>query len=335
LKRVLLTGGLGYIGSHTAVALADAGLNVALFDNLSNSKRDVLDRLETITGIRFPLIEGDVRDTALLEEALQTQQIDAVVHFAGLKAVGESVEAPLSYYENNVVGTVSLLRAMTTAGLTSLVFSSSATVYGDPDYVPIDECHPRSATNPYGQTKLHIEDMLQDLVHSDPRWRIACLRYFNPVGGHESGLIGDDPTGIPNNLMPYVARVAGGSLPLLKVFGDDYDTPDGTGVRDYIHVMDLADGHRAAIEFLETEAGWHAFNLGTGEGYSVLDMIRAFEAASGQYISYEISPRRPGDIAQCYADPKKAEQLLNWRAQRGVEAMCTSAWLFQKTHTDH
>lgn len=330
MKRVLLTGGLGYIGSHTAVALANAGFNVALFDNLSNSKRDVLDRLETITGIRFPFIEGDVRDTALLEETLQTHQIDAVVHFAGLKAVGESVEAPLSYYENNVVGTVSLLRAMTTVGLTSLVFSSSATVYGDPDYVPIDESHPRSATNPYGQTKLHIEDILRDLAQSDPRWRIACLRYFNPVGGHESGLIGDDPTGIPNNLMPYVARVANGSLPLLKVFGDDYDTPDGTGVRDYIHVMDLAEGHRAALEFLETETGWHAFNLGTGEGYSVLDMIRAFEAASGQHIPYQISPRRPGDIAQCYADPKKAEQVLNWRAMRGVEAMCASAWLFQK-----
>ena len=330
MTRIFLTGGLGYIGSHTAISLADAGFEVVIFDNLSNSKREVLDQLETITGICFPFIEGDLRDTALLEDTLKAHQIDAVIHFAGLKAVGESIHSPLSYYENNVGGTVSLLRAMLTVNITSLTFSSSATVYGYPKYVPIDEKHPRSATNPYGQTKLLIEDILRDLARSDPRWRIVCLRYFNPIGGHKSGLIGDNPTGIPNNLMPYIARVAGGSFPYLQVFGDDYQTHDGTGVRDYIHVMDLAEGHRAALNFLETEAGWHAFNLGTGEGYSVLEMVRAFESASGQRIPYKISPRRPGDVAMCYADTQKAESALNWRVKQDLEAMCASAWLFQQ-----
>lgn len=263
MTRVLLTGGLGYIGSHTAVVLAEAGFEVVLYDNFSNSKRSVLDRLQSITGVRFPFVEGDVRDTALLEKILRAHRIDAVIHFAGRKAVGESVEQPPDYYDNNVVGALSLARAMQSVGVSALVFSSSATVYGDPQYLPIDEEHPTAATNPYGRTKLHIEEMLVDLANSDSTWRVACLRYFNPVGAHESGLIGEDPNGIPNNLMPYIARVAIGSLPVLNVYGDDYDTPDGTGVRDYIHVMDLADGHRAALQLLEGKSGWHAFNLGT------------------------------------------------------------------------
>ena len=329
MKRVLLTGGLGYIGSHTAIALSGVGFNVILFDNLSNSKRDVLDRLETITGTRFPFIEGDVRDTALLEETFRAHQIDTVVHFAGLKAVGESVEQPLAYYENNVVGTVSLARAMQSVGIHTLVFSSSATVYGDPQVLPIDEKHPTAATNPYGRTKLHIEEMLEDLATPDPNWRIAYLRYFNPVGAHESGLIGEDPNGIPNNLMPYIAQVAAGALPVLNVYGDDYGTPDGTGVRDYIHVMDLAEGHRAALQFLEAESGWHAFNLGTGVGFSVLDMVRAFEVASGARVPYQVVSRRPGDVAACYANPAKAEAQLRWRTTRGVEDMCASAWAFR------
>ena len=329
MKRVLLTGGLGYIGSHAAVVLAESGFDVVLYDNLSNSKRSVLDRLETITGVRFPFVEGDVRDTALLEETLRAHQIEAVIHFAGLKAVGESVEQPLAYYDNNVVGALSLARAMQNVGIHTLVFSSSATVYGDPQVLPIDEAHPTSATNPYGRTKLQIEEMLLDLATSDPNWRIACLRYFNPVGAHESGIIGEDPNGIPNNLMPYIARVAAGSLPVLNVYGDDYDTPDGTGVRDYIHVMDLADGHRAALEFLEAESGWHAFNLGTGVGFSVLDMVRAFEVASGARVPYQVVGRRSGDVAACYANPAKAEAQLRWRTTRGVEDMCASAWAFR------
>ena len=329
MKRVLLTGGLGYIGSHTAVVLAEAGFEVVLYYNLSNSKRSVLDLLESITGVQFPFIEGDVRDAALLEETLRAHQIEAVIHFAGLKAVGESVEQPLAYYENNVVGTVSLARAMQSVGIRTLVFSSSATVYGDPQYLPIDEAHPTAATNPYGRTKLHIEEMLLDLATSDPNWRIACLRYFNPVGSHESGLNGEDPNGIPNNLMPYIARVAAGSLPVLNVYGDDYDTPDGTGVRDYIHVMDLAEGHRAALQFLEAESGWHAFNLGTGVGFSVLDMVRAFEGVSGVRVPYQVVGRRSGDVAACYANPAKAEAQLRWRTTRGVEDMCASAWAFR------
>ena len=328
MTRVLLTGGLGYIGSHTAVVLAEAGFEVVLYDNFSNSKRSVLDRLQSITGVRFPFVEGDVRDTALLEKILRAHRIDAVLHFAGRKAIGESVEQPLDYYDNNVVGTLSLARAMQSVGVSALVFSSSATVYGDPQYLPIDEEHPTAATNPYGRTKLHIEEMLVDLANSDSTWRIACLRYFNPVGAHKSGLIGEDPNGIPNNLMPYIARVATGSLPVLNVYGDDYDTPDGTGVRDYIHVMDLADGHRAALQFLDGESGWHAFNLGTGVGLSVLDMVRAFEVASGARVPYQVVSRRPGDVAACYANPAKAAAQLRWRTTRGVEDMCASAWAF-------
>jgi UDP-glucose 4-epimerase len=329
MSRVLLTGGMGYIGSHTAVVLSEAGHEVVLYDNLCNSKISVLDRLETITGKRFSFIEGDVRDAAKLEETLKEHCIGAVIHFAGLKAVGESVEKPIEYYDNNIVGAVSLLKAMRAADVKTLVFSSSATVYGDPQYLPLDESHSTSATNPYGRSKLHIEEMLADVAKSDASWSIGCLRYFNPVGAHESGLIGEDPNDIPNNLMPYIAQVASGKLPKLNVFGNDYDTPDGTGVRDYIHVMDLADGHGAALRFLESHTGWHAINLGTGTGYSVLEMVTAFESASQQTVPYVIAPRREGDIASCYAKADKAKEQLGWNAKRTLEDMCESTWKFQ------
>lgn len=329
LKRVLLTGGLGYIGSHTTLVLAEAGYEVVLYDNLSNSKRSVLDRLEIITKTRLPFVKGDVRDTILLQETLRSYRIDVVIHFAGLKAVGESVERPLAYYENNVAGTVSLVSAMRSVGLETLIFSSSATVYGDPVYVPIDESHPTLATNPYGRTKLHIEEMLADLVQSNDNWAIACLRYFNPVGAHKSALIGEDPNGIPNNLLPYVVQVADGSFPILNIYGDDYDTPDGTGIRDYIHVMDLAEGHRAALQFLHNKKGWYTFNLGAGKGFSVLDIVRAFEAVSGRRVPYRIVSRRSGDVAQCLADPAKAEALLDWCCVRDLDEICGSAWAFQ------
>jgi UDP-glucose 4-epimerase len=329
MSRVLLTGGMGYIGSHTAVVLSEAGHEVVLYDNLCNSKISVLDRLETITGKRFSFIEGDVRDAAKLEETLKEHCIGAVIHFAGLKAVGESVEKPIEYYDNNIVGAVSLLKAMRAADVKTLVFSSSATVYGDPQYLPLDESHSTSATNPYGRSKLHIEEMLADVAKSDASWSIGCLRYFNPVGAHESGLIGEDPNDIPNNLMPYIAQVASGKLPKLNVFGNDYDTPDGTGVRDYIHVMDLADGHGAALRFLESHTGWHAINLGTGTGYSVLEMVTAFESASQQTVPYVIAPRREGDIASCYAKADKAKEQLGWQAKRTLEDMCESTWKFQ------
>jgi UDP-glucose 4-epimerase len=331
MSTVLLTGGMGYIGSHTAVVLSEAGHEVVLYDNLCNSKASVLDRLETITGKCFSFIEGDVRDTALLEQTIKAHGIDAVIHFAGLKAVGESVEKPIEYYDNNIGGTISLLKAMRAAEVKTLVFSSSATVYGDPQYLPLDEEHPTSATNPYGRSKLHIEEMLADVAKSDASWRIACLRYFNPVGAHDSGLIGEDPNDIPNNLMPYIAQVASGKLPKLNVFGNDYDTPDGTGVRDYIHVMDLAEGHSAALGFLESHTGWHAINLGTGTGYSVLEMVKAFESASQQPLPYAIGPRRAGDIAACYAKADKAKQKLGWQATRTLEDMCESTWKFQNS----
>jgi UDP-glucose 4-epimerase len=329
MSRVLLTGGMGYIGSHTAVVLTEAGHEVVLYDNLCNSKASVLDRLETIIGKRLTFIEGDVRDTDKLEGALKAHKIDAVIHFAGLKAVGESVEKPIDYYDNNVTGTISLLKAMRAADVKTLVFSSSATVYGDPQYLPLDEAHPTSATNPYGRSKLQIEEILADVAKSDTSWRIACLRYFNPVGAHDSGLIGEDPNDIPNNLMPYIAHVASGKLPELNVFGDDYDTKDGTGVRDYIHVMDLAEGHNAALGFLAQETGWHAINLGTGTGYSVLEMVKAFEAASKQAVPYQVTARRAGDIASCYAKADKAKQKLGWQAIRTLEDMCASTWQFQ------
>ena len=324
--RVLLTGGMGFIGSHTAVVLLQAGYHVVLFDNLVNSDRKVLDAIAQIVGRAPVFVHGDVRDTALLAHTLQTEAIDAVIHFAGLKAVGESVEKPIEYYANNVQGAISLLQAMQQAGVYSLVFSSSATVYGDPQYLPIDEAHPLSATNPYGRSKLQVEEILADVVRSDARWHIVCLRYFNPVGAHESGLIGENPSGVPNNLMPYVARVAAGELSQLNVFGNDYPTPDGTGVRDYIHVMDLAEGHQKALEYLPDHAGWQAINLGTGQGNSVLEMVMAFEEASGHPVKYCIAPRRAGDIATCYAQVDKAAQLLNWKAKRGLQEMCDAAW---------
>ena len=328
--KILLTGGTGYIGSHTATVLAEAGHQVVLYDNLSNSSADVVDRLEEITGQRMPFVKGDVRDVALMTDTLKAHAIDSVIHFAGLKAVGESVEKPIEYYGNNVQGTINLLEAMRDARVKTLVFSSSATVYGEPQYLPLDEAHPTSATNPYGRSKLQIEEILADVAISDPEWRITCLRYFNPVGAHDSGLIGEDPNDIPNNLMPFVAQVAVGKLPRLNVFGDDYPTPDGTGVRDYIHVMDLAEGHLAALEYLRSATGWHAINLGTGQGYSVLDMVKAFERSCGREVPYAITGRRPGDIATCYALPEKARKTLGWQARRGLEEMCDSTWNFQQ-----
>jgi len=324
----MLTGGMGYIGSHTATVLTEAGYEIVLYDNLSNSKSTVLDRLESITGKRLIFIEGDVRDTSKLEQILTDHRINVVIHFAGLKAVGESVEKPIDYYENNVTGTVSLLRAMYTANIKNIVFSSSATVYGNPQYLPLDEQHPTSATNPYGRSKLQIEEVLADLSKSDPGWSIVCLRYFNPVGAHDSGLIGEDPNDIPNNLMPYIAQVASGKLPHLNIFGDDYNTKDGTGVRDYIHVMDLAEGHKSALDFLNNHTGWHAINLGTGTGYSVLEMVQAFEQVSGKNIPYKITNRRAGDIAACFAKVDNSNQQLDWRAKRDQDEMCRSTWCF-------
>lgn len=331
-KRVLLTGGAGYIGSHSCIAFHEAGYEVSLLDNLCNSSPVVLDRLETILGARPTLHEVDIRDEAGVTRVLREFKPDAVVHFAGLKAVGESVEQPLRYYDNNVSGTLSLLRAMEAADIRALVFSSSATVYGDPASVPIREDFPRSATNPYGRSKLIIEDMLLDLAAGPEDWKIAMLRYFNPVGAHSSGLIGEDPAGIPNNLMPFIAQVAVGRRERLSVFGGDYPTRDGTGVRDYIHVVDLADGHVSALACLDGRAGGAAplvVNLGTGQGYSVLELLRAFEEASGREVPYAIVERRPGDIAECYADPGIARDTLGWEARYGVEAMCVDAWRWQ------
>ena len=329
MDTVLVTGGAGYIGSHTVLLLLEAGRRVLVLDNLSNSSREALERVAAITGKRAEFVEGDIRDTALLDRLFQEHEIGSVIHFAGLKAVGESVAQPLRYYDCNVTGSLRLLEAMDGAGVRNLVFSSSATVYGDPASVPIREDFPLSATNPYGATKLHIEDMLRDLHRADPRWSVALLRYFNPVGAHESGRIGEDPNGEPNNLMPYVAQVAVGKREQLRVFGDDYDTPDGTGVRDYIHVMDLAEGHLAALDALARDGGLITTNLGTGRGYSVLDMVRAFAAASGREVRYQIAERRPGDVASCYADPAHAKQVLGWEAKRGIDTMCADHWRWQ------
>lgn len=329
--NILITGGTGYIGSHTAVVLSQLGHNVVLLDNLSNSSEHVLDRLFQISGKRLPLVKGDIRDTSLVKDSLSSYDINVVFHFAGLKAVGESVSKPLSYYANNVQGTLSLLEAMQASTIKKLVFSSSATVYGHPQYLPLDEIHPTSATNPYGRTKLQIEEILHDLAASDPEWRIACLRYFNPVGAHESGLIGESPSSIPNNLMPYIAQVAAGERGELNIFGDDYPTPDGTGIRDYIHVMDLAEGHVASLGFLNKTTGWHAINLGTGKGYSVLEMVRAFEAASGCKVPYRVASRRAGDVAECYAKPEKASEVLRWTVKRSLDDMCASTWKFQNS----
>jgi UDP-glucose 4-epimerase len=326
---ILVTGGTGYIGSHTCVALAQAGHDIVIVDNLGNSRESVIDRLQTLCGKRPQFIRGDIRDAALLDRIFADHPIRAVIHFAGLKAVGESVEKPLEYYDNNVRGTLELLAAMRRAGVRTLVFSSSATVYGDPASVPIREDFPCSATNPYGRSKLIIEDILADLYHAEPDWRIARLRYFNPVGAHESGLIGEDPQGIPNNLMPYIAQVAIGQRAHLKVFGNDYPTPDGTGIRDYLHVVDLAHGHVAALNYLNEKGGLLTVNLGTGQGYSVLEMAKAFEQASGRPVPCRFAPRRPGDIAQCWADPALAKELFGWNTTRGLETMCADAWRWQ------
>ena len=325
---ILVTGGAGYIGSHTCVELLNSGQEVVVFDNFSNSHPESLKRVEAITGRKIQLVEGDIRDQAALEEALRRFGCTSVIHFAGLKAVGESVEKPLEYYDNNVIGTHRLLQAMGNCGVKTLVFSSSATVYGEPQRLPLTEDHPLSATNPYGRSKLIIEDMLRDLYRSDPSWQIGILRYFNPVGAHASGLIGEDPQGIPNNLMPFVAQVAVGRREQLKVWGCDYPTPDGTGVRDYIHVVDLAIGHLKALARLR-EPQCFEVNLGTGTGYSVLDVVKAFEQASGRPVPYELAPRRAGDVASCYADPAFAAELLGWRAERGIDAMCVDAWRWQ------
>ena len=328
--NILLTGGTGYIGSHTAVVLAAANHNVVLYDNLSNSSKLVVDKLKKIIGKQLEFVEGDVRDTQLLSQTLMRYQIDAVIHFVGLKAVGESVEKPLDYYDNNVNGTICLLKAMRETQIKTLIFSSSATVYGNPQYLPIDELHPTNAVNPYGRTKLQIEEILKDVAEADDSWRIASLRYFNPIGAHESGLICDDPNGIPNNLMPYIAQVAVGRLPYLNIFGDDYDTHDGTGVRDYIHVMDLAEGHVAALGYCKSKgASFIVFNLGTGQGYSVFDVVNAFKVASGKDVPYKITSRRAGDVAACYADVGKAWRELRWKACRGIDEMCASVWGFQ------
>jgi len=325
---ILVTGGAGYIGSHTCVELLNSGQDVVVFDNFCNSHPESIRRVEKITGKKVAVVKGDIRDQAAVEAALRQYDCQSVIHFAGLKAVGESVEKPLEYYDNNVIGTHRLLQAMGNCGVKTLVFSSSATVYGDPQRLPLTEDHPLSATNPYGRTKLVIEDMLRDFFRAAPDWRIGILRYFNPVGAHESGLIGEDPQGIPNNLMPFVAQVAVGRRERLNVWGADYPTPDGTGVRDYIHVVDLAIGHLKALACL-TEPQCFAVNLGTGIGYSVLDVVKAFEKASARSIPYELAPRRSGDVAACYAAPDFATELLNWRAERDIETMCVDAWRWQ------
>ena len=333
MSRVLVTGGAGYIGSHTCIELMAAGHQVVVVDNLCNSKRESLTRVERIAGQTLQaFVQADVRDRVAMRAVFAAHDIDAVIHFAGLKAVGESVAKPLEYYDNNVSGTVALCEVMAEAGVKALAFSSSATVYGDPASVPIREDFPTGPTNPYGRSKWMVEYLLQDLVVADPSWRIALLRYFNPVGAHESGLIGEDPNGLPNNLMPFVSQVAVGKLAELRVFGGDWPTPDGTGVRDYIHVLDLAQGHVRAIDYLAEHAGLLTVNLGTGRGYSVLEVVRAFEQASGRAVPYRIVDRRPGDIAQCYADPAHANRLLGWVARRDLAQMCADAWNWQRSN---
>ncbi|MBT9552139.1 MAG: UDP-glucose 4-epimerase GalE [Hydrogenophaga sp.] len=327
--NVLLTGGCGYIGSHVAVVLMSAGHEVVIVDNLTNSRRDVVDKIAEIGGRPPSFYQGDVGDVEFIRDVIRRHRIDSVIHLAGFKSVGESVQLPLKYYQNNVCGALGLLQAMEAESVSNLVFSSSATIYGNPQYLPVDEAHPQHVINAYGRSKLHIEEMLRDVCISRPSLGAICLRYFNPVGAHHSGLIGDHPRGIPNNLMPYVVQVASGEREFLNVFGGDYPTPDGTGVRDYIHVMDLAEGHVAALNHLSLSTGWHAFNLGTGKGYSVLEMIRAFEGGSGRAVPYKITARREGDVACAYADIQAATLGLNWKAKRTLEDMCSSAWFFQ------
>ncbi|MCI8863432.1 MAG: UDP-glucose 4-epimerase GalE [Lachnospiraceae bacterium] len=327
---ILVTGGAGFIGSHTCVELLEAGYEVVVVDNLYNASRKSMDRIEQITGKKPTFYEADILDREALNKIFEKEQIDSVIHFAGLKAVGESVAKPIEYYYNNIAGTLVLCDVMRKHNVKNIVFSSSATVYGDPAFIPItEECPKGKITNPYGQTKGMLEQVLEDIHVSDPEWNVILLRYFNPIGAHKSGLIGEDPKGIPNNLVPYVAQVAIGKLECLGVFGDDYDTPDGTGVRDYIHVVDLAKGHVAAIKKLEEKKGVLIYNLGTGKGYSVLDVVHAFEKACGKKIPYAVKPRRPGDIATCYADPAKAKAELGWEAENGIEEMCADSWKWQ------
>jgi len=328
--NILLTGGTGYIGSHAAIALKEAGHNIVIQDNFSNSSPLVLNRLALILGEEVPFIEGDIRNTNLVKAILQEFSVDAVMHFAGLKSVGESVLEPLKYYENNVLGSLSLLRAMKESNVKKIVFSSSATVYGIPRYLPINEAHPLKPVNPYGRTKLQVEQILEDEAECDALLKVVNLRYFNPVGAHKSGLIGEEPRGMPNNLMPFIARVAGGKLKELHIYGDDYDTFDGTGVRDYIHVMDLAEGHVAALNYLPHSSGFETFNLGTGDGCSVLQMIEVYRKASGREIPFRIVGRRQGDISSCYAAPNKANQILLWSAKLSLFEMCMSSWSFQE-----
>ena len=329
--KILVTGGAGYIGSHTCGELLNAGYDVVVVDNLYNASPKALDRVKEITGKDLTFYEADIRDREALEAIFAKENVDAVIHFAGLKAVGESVAKPLEYYENNIAGTVNLCFAMRKYNVKNIIFSSSATVYGDPAQIPItEECPKGTCTNPYGWTKWMLEQILVDLHTADPEWNVILLRYFNPIGAHKSGLIGEDPKGIPNNLLPYVAQVAIGKLECLGVFGDDYDTPDGTGVRDYIHVVDLAVGHVKAIEKLKDKEGVSVYNLGTGNGYSVLQVVHAFEKACGHPIKYQIKPRRAGDIATCYCDPQKAKKELGWEAQYNIEDMCADSWNWQK-----
>lgn len=329
--RILVTGGAGFIGSHTVVELLQAGHEAVVLDNLSNSSEKSLQRVEAITGKAIPFYKADILDRQALEEIFTREQIDAVIHFAGLKAVGESVQKPWEYYENNIAGTLTLVDVMRKHGVKNIIFSSSATVYGNPAFVPITEqCPKGQCTNPYGWTKSMLEQILSDIQKADNQWNVILLRYFNPIGAHKSGTIGENPNGIPNNLMPYITQVAVGKLPQLGVFGNDYDTPDGTGVRDYIHVVDLAKGHVKALKKIEEKAGLKIYNLGTGVGYSVLDIVKNFEQATGVKIPYVIKERRPGDIATCYADPGLAKEELGWEAEYGIKEMCEDSWRWQK-----
>ncbi len=333
MAKILITGGAGYIGSHTALELLNEGYEVVIYDNLSNSSRESIKRVEELTGKSMSFYEGDVLDAPALTAMFEKEKVDAVIHCAALKAVGESVRKPLEYYHNNITGTLTLMDVMRKVGVKNIVFSSSATVYGSPEVMPITEdCVKGQCTNPYGWTKSMMEQIMTDLQKSDPEWNVILLRYFNPVGAHKSGRIGEDPKGIPNNLMPYISQVAVGKLEKLGVFGDDYDTPDGTGVRDYIHVVDLAVGHVKAIDYIFTNPGLDVINLGTGVGYSVLDMVKAFSRACGKEIPYEVKPRRAGDIAMCYADPAKALKVLGWKAEHGLDEMCEDTWRWQSAN---
>lgn len=335
MATILVTGGAGYIGSHTCVELLEAGYDVVVVDNLCNSSSESLRRVEKITGKSLKFHEADIRDEAALDRIFGSYKVDAVIHFAGLKAVGESVSKPLEYYDNNIVGTLTLAKVMKAHGCKNIIFSSSATVYGDPAFVPITEdCPKGTCTNPYGWTKWMLEQILSDLHTADKQWNVILLRYFNPIGAHKSGLIGEDPKGIPNNLLPYVAQVAIGKLDCIGVFGNDYNTPDGTGVRDYIHVVDLAKGHVKAIKKLADNAGVSIYNLGTGNGYSVLQVVKAFSKACGHELKYQIKPRRPGDIAACYCDPGKALRELGWKAEYGIDEMCADSWRWQSMNPD-